>query len=66
MLHDDVRQPIERRACIEEPGDVRMLETREDLPLGAEATQDSSVSVPRFKILIATCFLNSRSARCAR
>ena len=37
VLHDEVWLAIVRLACIDQPRDVRMIEARENLPLGAEA-----------------------------
>ncbi len=37
VLDDDVRHTLRRRASVEEAGDVRMFESREDPPLVAEA-----------------------------
>ncbi len=40
-------RPSSVRAAVEQARDVRVLEPGEDLPLGAEAPQQSSVSRPR-------------------
>ena len=37
VLHDQVRLAILRLACIDQARDVRMIEARENLPLGTEA-----------------------------
>ena len=39
-LHHQVRPAVGRRAAVEQPGDVGMVEAGEDLPLGAEAADD--------------------------
>ena len=40
VLHDEVRTPVRRRAAVEQPRDVRMIERRDDLSLGPEAPDE--------------------------
>ncbi len=40
QLHDDIGNTLFRRAAIEQARDVRVLQTREDLPLGAQTAAD--------------------------
>ena len=37
VLHDEIGLPVGRRSPVEQPRDVRMIEARDDLPLGSEA-----------------------------
>jgi hypothetical protein len=39
VLHHEVGQAVGRGAAVEQPGDVRVVEARQHLPLGAEALQ---------------------------
>ena len=39
VLHDEVREPVVRRADVEQARDVRVVERRQDPALGAEAAQ---------------------------
>ena len=40
VLHREVRKAVGRRAAVEQPGDVRVVEPGEDLPLCPKAPQD--------------------------
>ena len=40
VLHGEPRPPVVRDAAVEQPGDVRMVQPGEDLPLGEEAPAD--------------------------
>src|SRR6187455_740280 len=40
QFHHEVRQAVFGRAAIEQPSDVRMVQSRENLPFVAEAAQD--------------------------
>ena len=46
VLHDEVRLAVVGHAAVEQPRDVRMIERREDLSLGAEAVASMSASEP--------------------
>jgi hypothetical protein len=40
VLHHEVGQPVIGRSAVNQPGNVRVIELREDLPLVSEATQN--------------------------
>src|SRR2546429_5251346 len=42
VVHDEVRQTIVGRACIEQPRDIWVIEPRQDLAFRSEAAQDLS------------------------
>ena len=37
IFEDEVREPVIGQSAVEQPGDVRMIERRKDLPFGAES-----------------------------
>ncbi len=43
VLHDQIGQAVLGRAAVEQPGDVRVLQVGEDLPLAAQATRSGGI-----------------------
>ena len=65
VFQNDVWRSLLGGAAIEQTGDIRMLQFRQDLPLAAESRRFGP-SNSNLRVLIATSLRNSSSSRTAR